>query len=198
MIRKVIVDHRIKAKDVIETPHVVFVQKFNDQAVKDFREDMEKAHKTGQTVIPVIIDSYGGSVYACLDMISQMQASSLPVHTVVMGKAMSAGAILFSMGEQRHISPNGTIMVHDASTFAMGKVEDIKVDAHEIDRLNKLMYGLLAKNCGHKDDYFLNLIHQKGHTDWYLNPKECKKHNLCTHIGIPEFKVEVSVNYKFG
>ena len=61
---------------------------------------MEKAHNTGQPVIPILIDSYGGSVYGCLNMISFMKKATLPLHTVVAGKAMSAGAILFGMGHR--------------------------------------------------------------------------------------------------
>jgi len=94
MFKKLIVDPLIKTKsvDLIEQPVSVLVQEFTPEGVKDFKIQMEKAHNTGQPVIPVIIDSYGGSVYGCLDMISNLKKASLPVHTIITGKAMSAGA----------------------------------------------------------------------------------------------------------
>ncbi len=200
MYKKFIVNPLIKTKssDLIEQPVVVHVQKFEDDAVKEFRTQMELAENNPQPVIPILIDSYGGSVYGCLNMIGIIEASSKPVHTIVVGKAMSAGAILFAMGKNRYMAENATLMLHDVSSFAFGKVEEIKSDAQESDRLNKLIFKKLANNCGHKDDYFLDLIHQKGHADWYLTPKECKKHKICTHISIPEMKIKVDLSYEFG
>jgi ATP-dependent protease ClpP protease subunit len=95
------------------------------------------------------------------------------------------------------MAENATLMIHDASTWTFGKSEEIKSDSKEVERLNNLIFKLLAKNCGQKDDYFLKIVHEKGHADWYITSKSAKKHKLCTHIGIPELTVEVSVNYNF-
>lgn len=200
MYKKLVVDHRIRAKhfELLDMPQIVVVQKFDDEGVKDFRDQMERAHNTGQPIIPISIDSYGGSVYGCLDMISHMQKASLPIHTMITGKAMSAGAFLFGMGQTRHMAEHSTIMLHDASTLTGGKTEEIKADAKEIGRLNNLIFKMIAKNCGQKESYFLNLIHQKGHADWFLTAKSAYKHKLCTNVGIPEMKIEVSVNYSFA
>lgn len=199
MFKKLVVSPLIRAKhqDLIDQPVVVLVQKFTEEGVKDFRHQMELAHNTGQPLIPIVIDSYGGSVYGCLDMVGHLKKASLPVYTIVTGKAMSAGAILWAMGQYRYIAEHATVMLHDASSWTNGKVEEVKSDASELDRLNNLIFKLIAKNCGQKDEYFLDLIHHKGHSDWYLTAKECKRHKLATHIGIPELKVEVAVNYKF-
>jgi len=192
-----IVDPRIRAKhnELITSPAIVTVQQFTETAVKEFREDMEKAQETGQPFIPIIIDSYGGSVYGCLDMVAQIRATKMPVYTICMGKAMSAGAILFSMGQKRFMAEHATLMLHDAATTTGGKIEEIKADAKECDRLNKLIFSILAKNCGQKENYFDNFIHEKGHADIFLTAKEAKKHKICTHIGVPEMITEVKVKY---
>lgn len=200
MFKKLSVDPIIRAKheELLDQPVIVTVNSFDDDGVKNFRKAMEKAHHTGQTVIPILIDSYGGSVYGCLDMISNLKKSSLPVHTIITGKAMSAGAILFGMGKTRWMSEHATIMLHDASMGTEGKTEEIKSDANELERLNKLIFKLVAQNCEQPEDYFEKIVHQKGHADWYLTAKDAKKHKLCTHIGIPELSVKVSVSYNFG
>jgi len=202
MIKYLNIDQRIKVKsvDLLEPPVVVRVNKFNEEAVEKFNEGMAKAHETGQDVIPVIIDSYGGQVYSLLSMISEIQNAKLPVATIVESKAMSAGAILFSFGTEgyRYCAPNATVMIHEVSSFSFGKVEDLKVDTEETDRLNTLIFKLMGKNCGKGDNYFLDLIHEKGHTDWYLTAKEAKKHNLANHLKVPEFRVDVKVETFFG
>ena len=52
----------------------------------------------------------------------------------------------------------------------------------------------MARNCGKADDYFLNLIHDKGHADWFLDAEEAKEHNLVQHLRVPNLKGTVSVN----
>ena len=96
------------------------------------------------------------------------------------------------------MSEHATIMLHDASMGTEGKTEEIKSDANELERLNKLIFKLVAQNCEQPEDYFEKIVHQKGHADWYLTAKDAKKHKLCTHIGIPELSVKVSVSYNFG
>ena len=52
----------------------------------------------------------------------------------------------------------------------------------------------MARNCGKADDYFLNLIHDKGHSDWFLEAEEAKQHGLIDHVRIPEMKINVNVD----
>lgn len=200
MRRTLVVDPTIRAKhhELIDQPVVIRVTKFNEEGAKAFGDEMEKAHSTGQPIIPVVIDSYGGQVYSLLDMIVQIQASNIPVATVLEGKGMSCGAVLFAMGTQRYMSPLATLMIHDVSSGSWGKIEEVKASAEETERVHKLIFSLVSKNVGKTEQYFTDILHDKGHAEWYLTAKEAKKHNLCTHIAVPEMKAEVRVNYKFG
>ena len=120
-------------------PVIVRVNKFNEESAKKFDESVSAAHNAGQKVIPVIIDSYGGQVYSLMSMISAISHAEIPVATIVEGKAMSCGAILFSFGEQglRFMDPDATVMIHDVSSMEHGKVEEIKASAEETERLNQ-------------------------------------------------------------
>ena len=55
----------------------------------------------------------------------------------------------------------------------------------------------MAKNCGQRKNYFLDIIHEKSHADWFIDIKEAQKHNLATHSHIPELKIEARVSFKF-
>jgi len=180
-------------------PVVIRVNKFDEKAAEDFSKSVARAQNTGQPVLPVIIDSYGGQVYSLMSMISDIQHSRLPVATIVQGKAMSCGAILFSFGVDgmRYMDPDATVMIHDVSSMAWGKVEEVKVSAQETERLNQKVYKMMAKNCGHHEDYFLDIVHEKGHADWFLDAKECKRHKLANKLKIPELKIDVKVQFEF-
>jgi len=185
---------------LVELPEVVLVNKFDEESTEKFRVAFGKAVQSKQPIIPIVIDSYGGQVYALLAMMDLIRSSPKPVATIVQGKAMSCGAILFSMGKEgmRFIGANATVMIHDVSSWAHGKVEEIKADAGESERLNKLIYKTLANNVGKPENYFLDIVHSKSHADWFLTPAECVEHNLANHIRLPSFKVNVSVTTEFA
>jgi len=187
-------------KLIDDLPVVIRVRKFDEAAAKTFSDTMANAQNTGQPIVPVIIDSYGGQVYSLMSMISDIKHSRIPVATITQGKAMSCGAILFSFGTEghRYMDPDATMMIHDVSSMGWGKVEEIKADAEEVERLNQKVYRMMAKNCGQKEDHFLNIVHDKSHADWYLDAKECRKHNMANHLHIPELKIKAAVTFDFG
>ena len=180
-------------------PVVIRVNKFDEKSAEDFSKSVARAQNKGQPVLPIIIDSYGGQVYSLMSMISDIQHSRIPVATIVQGKAMSCGAILFSFGTEgrRYMDPNATVMIHDVSSMGWGKVEEIKTNAQEVERLNQKVYKMMAKNCGHEENYFLDIVHEKGHADWFLDAKETKRHRLANKLHIPEMKIGVKVEFEF-
>lgn len=182
------------------SPITVTVNKFNEESAHQFKNDMIKAQNSGQKIIPIEIDSYGGEVYSLLKMIDVIKASSIPVATICIGKAMSCGAILLTFGAEghRYMAPSSTVMIHDVSSGSWGKVEDIKTDAKEVDRLNQFVYRMMANNCGKDSEYFLKIVHEKSHADWYLDAEEAKKHNVVNHLRVPKMKLKFNVDATFG
>ena len=189
----------IKEVELHKPPVIIVVNKFDEKTARDFRRAMSMAHNTGQKIIPIIIDSYGGQVYSLMSMIAAIKASELPVATIVEGKAMSCGAILFTFGEEgmRYMDPNATLMIHDVSSMDWGKVEELKASAAEADRLNDKVYKMMAQNCGKRDDYFMKIVDKKKHADWFLDAAESKKHGLANHLRVPKLNISVSVDIDF-
>ena len=182
------------------SPITVTVNKFNEESAHQFKKDMVKAQNSGQKIIPVEIDSYGGEVYSLLKMIDVIKASSVSVATICIGKAMSCGAILLTFGAEghRYMAPSSTVMIHDVSSGCWGKVEEIKTDAKQVDRLNQFVYRMMANNCGKDSEYFLKIVHEKSHADWYLDAEEAKKHNVVNHLRVPKIKLKFNVDATFG
>lgn len=202
------IDSRIGVTEVEESwdipTYVTFSGTFTEESAKKFREDLERAENVArrakQDLIPIVIDSYGGSVYALLSMVDTIRNCEMKVATIVEGKAMSCGAILFSCGAEghRYIGKHATVLVHDVSSFSFGKEPEIKASAEETRRLNELVYKLMAENCGHSNlKYFYDKITEKRGADWFLTPEECVKHNLANKIHIPSLHMSVKLDWKF-
>lgn len=193
------IDPKIKEIELRKQPMMIRVNKFDEESAKKFALEMGQAHNTGQKIIPVIIDSYGGQVYSLMSMISAIKHAEIPVATIVEGKAMSCGAVLFSFGDEgyRFMDPNATVMIHDVSSMEWGKVEEMKAGAAEADRLNTIIYTMMAQNCGKKDDYFMKIVDKKKHADWFLDAAETKKHNMANHLRVPKLSIKVTVDIDF-
>ena len=199
MIWKSEISPLIKEVELRRPPIIIRVNKFDEASAKDFASKMAAAHSTGQKVIPVIIDSYGGQVYSLMSMIASIKASELPVATIVEGKAMSCGAVLLSFGEQgmRFADPDSTIMIHDVSSGGRGKIEEIKADVAEAERLDEKIFTMMARNCGKKDDYFKKKVFSKKHADWFMDAQEAKRHGLVNQLRLPKLSISVSVDIDF-
>ena len=189
----------LKEIELRKSPVIVRVNKFDEESALKFDQEVAQAHNTGQKVIPVVIDSYGGHVYSLMAMISSIKHAELPVATIIEGKAMSCGAILFSFGQEglRFMDPNATLMIHDVSSVELGKVEEVKAGAAESERLNEIIYKMMARNCGKKDDYFLKIVDQKKHADWFLDAEEALKHGIANQLRVPKLNIDISVSIEF-
>ena len=92
---------------------------------------------------------------------------------------------------------DATVMIHDVSSMDMGKVEELKASAKEADRLNTIIYTMMAQNCGKADDYFMKIVDKKKHADWFLDSKQSKRHGLANHLRVPKFNISINVDIDF-
>lgn len=207
MLETLSIDPRIKLgkdsiRDLLATPKVVRVNSFDDEAVKSFSTAMSAAHQTGQPVIPVIIDSNGGEAYSLMAMVDIIDASTVPVATIIEGKGFSCGAVLFCCGNagMRYMGPNSTLMIHDvlSADENMKKSGEIMSDAQETSRINKRLYRIIDRHIGKPAGHTWNLVQSRSRTDWYLNPKQAVKHGFANHVKVPVMKCHVKIEVEFG
>lgn len=180
-------------------PVVIRVNKFDEESAREFSQQLSAANSSGQPVAPVIIDSYGGQIYALMSMIDAINGSKIPVATIVEGKAMSCGAALLTCGAKgmRYASPNSTIMIHEASNVLEGKTEELKSRADYTDKLNQKMLKIMSKNVEKEEDYFYTLLKSKNNADWFISATEAQKLKIVNHVRLPTFTVNVNVQYNF-
>jgi ATP-dependent Clp protease, protease subunit len=174
---------------------VIYVQEFSDEANVVFRQGFVQAERSGQTLIPIIVDSYGGEGTSLLYMLDLINSSKLPVATIGMGKIMSAGSFLLACGTKgyRYISPYASVMIHEGSTFANGKNSDLQSSAKEIERVNNLLMRILDNKCGKEPGYWMSVLKENKNADFYLTAEQALDCGLVDHIGTPRIDVKMSV-----
>jgi ATP-dependent Clp protease protease subunit len=195
------IDPRIK-KTTLELlgtdPLTINVDKISGDMARLVEDQVVKIRNLGQPFIPVLMDSYGGSVYTGLGIREALLAPKLPVVIYVPTKAMSCGAFLTACGTKgyRYAAETATFMIHDVSSGTFGKLEDMKVDTAEASRLAQLIFSFMDQGCGKPAGYIQKQLKKRGNTDWYLTAPEAKKLGLIDHIGRPQFQMEASINFK--
>ena len=167
--------------------NAILVNEFSEQGFKNFKNDFDDINCSNLPIIPIIIDSFGGDVYSLLAMIDVMSTASKPIATIAIGKAMSCGSVLLTCGSRglRFVGPNATVMVHDVATLSFGKIEELKADVGEAERLNVKIFNILNTRCDQPKGFFQKKVSEKKHINWFLDPREVLKYGLADHIGVP-------------
>ncbi len=183
----VIIEARNFMSNEPKVKNAVLVNEFSEYGVKNFKVDFDELNSSSLPIIPIIIDSFGGEVYSLLAMLDIISTAVKPVATIALGKAMSCGSILLACGTEglRFVGPHATVMVHDVATVSFGKIEELKADVGEAERLNIKIFELLNNKCNKPKGYFQKIVAEKKHTNWYLDAKEVLKHGLADHVGLP-------------
>lgn len=139
--------------------NIDFMSDFDDESAGRFLSQIRAFSKEmanypedfdENTDINLYINSRGGIVTSLLAMIDAMSLVPNDFATICIGQCASCGAVLLSAGTKgkRYITENARVLIHQVSSGMWGKNSEIQADAKEADRLNKLLIGMLAKNCG--------------------------------------------------
>lgn len=146
------------------------------------------ANQDKTSPIKLIISTYGGSVDEMFSLYDVMKYVPCPVHTIAIGKVMSAGVLLAAAGTKgnRLVGKSTRIMIHPISAGCEGTVFTMESDMAETRRMQQLMEELLVAETKMTKAQ-LNLIMKKGH-DTYLTAKEAVKLGIVDAIFEPREK----------
>jgi ATP-dependent Clp endopeptidase proteolytic subunit ClpP len=154
---------------------------------------LRKAEDSGQPFVPFYIDSPGGSVYGLLSIVESMRRCKIPIYTFTSGLAASCAACVFCMGKRRFMTRNARLLMHDVSVDFSGDTSltssNIKEEANEMRRLNKMILRIMAENTGHPPNYFINIIKTRRNNDIYVDARQALEWKMATEIGFPLVQV---------
>ena len=179
------------------SPQYIIMEDFDAFTASAFLKSFNQINNTPQPIVPIHVDSPGGSAYAVMGVVDIVTVSKKPVLTFCSSWAMSAGSVLLAAGTKgyRYASKNASIMIHQASGGGEGKTSDLKADLEELERLNDTYMELLAKFSGKTKKFYQNLIKKHGNSDFYISAQEAKDFGLIDFVGVPELTLELKPEY---
>lgn len=130
--------------------------------------------------ISLYIDSFGGSIYQCMSLVSVMEKSEVPIHTICMGAAMSAGFIILISGHRRFAYKYSTPLYHQASTVLFGTVRAIEENIRETKRLQRVVEKITLEKTKITREKLKEINEKK--IDWYMTADEALKLSVIDQI----------------
>lgn len=132
--------------------------------------------------ITVVFNSPGGVVtdgFTLYDFLRELAARGHTVTTKCMGAAASMGAILMQAGDERVMSPNAFMMVHEISGQNEGSLAEMKDTLAIVEKFqNKALDILTARSSMSRR----TLANRWKKTDWYMDADEALKHGFIDRI----------------
>lgn len=152
--------------DDVETSAVSF-----KQALKDLG-DVEE--------IDLNINSPGGSVFSGITIYNMIKNHPAKITAHIQGLAASI-ATCIAMGADKVVMPaNAMMMIHNAWTLAMGNSNDLRKQAHDLDKINQTVFqSYVDKN----PDIDHALLQKMMDEETWLTADECKNLGIIDEIG---------------
>ena len=109
-----------------------------------------------------------------------MQLIEPDVSTICTGMAASMGAVLLCAGAEgkRSALPHSKVMIHQPLGGASGQASDILIEAREIEKCRKELYGILSEHSGQPYDR----IFQDADRNFWMTADEAKGYGLIDNI----------------
>jgi len=132
--------------------------------------------------IHLVISTYGGSVDEMFSLYDTIKFLPCPVHTIALGKVMSAGVLLLASGVKgkRMIGRSARIMIHPISGGLVGNVFEAMNEMKEFERLQDLMVSALQSETNLKKTDIDKLM-KAGH-DFFLTPEQAVQMGIVDKI----------------
>jgi ATP-dependent Clp endopeptidase proteolytic subunit ClpP len=145
-------DKLIEELDVLYGPSAVGIMSINNVVC---------AADNALESVEVEINSPGGSVFEgqrIYNALRGISARGVEVMTTVNGLAASMGSVILMAGDKRQMTQGSRIMIHEASTIAMGDSRAMRKTADLLDGISSEIAGIYADRTGGDEKAIRNLM----------------------------------------
>lgn len=182
-LKKAVEERRVYLNDEIDRTTITKTKFLIDKVIK-IDKIMDKYPKESAP-ITLVINSYGGDVYATLDMISyirRLQRQKFVINTECESIAMSGGFFIFITGNHRSCQEFAEFMCHDQrmvvyDLVTMGTLRDMFADwSKQWNVLKEIVMEYTAIT----DEQLELCVKEK--RDWYITAKEAESLKIVDQI----------------
>lgn len=124
--------------------------------------------------IYLFIHSYGGELDQAQFFCDLIESSRIPIVTIAMGVAMSAGFLIFLAGKRKLAFKHSQLLVHSGSAGFQGTAEQIE----EAQKNYKKQLDSMKKYILERTSIDEKVFNKNRSKDWYLTSDELVKYHI--------------------
>ena len=130
--------------------------------------------------ISLYLNTPGGSVSDGLGIYDTMQIITPDVATICTGMAASMGSVLLCAGVKgkRSALPHSRVMIHQPLGGVKGQAEDILIEAREIEKCRKELFGIISEHSGQPFDK----VFADGDRNYWMTAQEALEYGMIDQI----------------
>lgn len=138
---------------------IKFWTEVNDDSCKELLESCMEVEKKllefglhyniPQSSLPPIelyINSPGGSVHSALAVVDHIQSSKFKYVSIIEGCAASAATLISTVCDERKITHNGMMLIHELSSCNYGKMFEMEDSMNSLRKLMEIIYTIYREN----------------------------------------------------
>jgi ATP-dependent Clp protease protease subunit len=165
--------------DILEEPIAELVH-----ALMYMNETNKGKEEEDKEPIEFYLSTYGGSaddMFALYDIMKNIQKTT-EIHTVGVGKVMSAGVPLLACGTKgkRRIAKNCRIMIHSVSAGNQGNIHDLVNELEAVEELQKMYINCLVEETKMTESQLKKMLKRK--VNVYLSAEQAIKLGIADEI----------------
>lgn len=133
--------------------------------------------------VELYIGSFGGCEFSMFALYDAIQTIHCPIHTVAMGKCMSAAPLLVAAGHkgERYATPNTIFMVHQGwDEIGVKRFDELKTDLRLYDKIEQKWFTLMEKNTKKPKSFWEKQCQKVG--DFYFDAEQAQEWGIIDHI----------------
>jgi len=171
-----------------EDGHIYYYTEVNKASILDLNRairvsEAEMLHTAQILEIPtpeikLHINSPGGSLFDGLAAVDYVRKSKAPVHSIIEGMAASAATLISVMAHKRSINKHSYMLIHQLSSGAIGKFEELMDDMENNKALMKAIKQIYLERTKIPENLLKDILKK----DIYFDAKQCLKYGLVDNI----------------
>lgn len=127
-------------------------------------------------VINLFITSVGGDMTAAFGLIAVMRGSDIPIRTIALGEASSAGLAILMAGHQRVVTPYTSLMSHTFSSGTEGTYDDLETSMKAFRAYKEKMVKFYKEFTGLDEKFIKKTL--LSHNDHHFDGETALKYNI--------------------
>jgi len=139
---------------------------------------LESEDKTKK--IDIMISSFGGEIYEMLSAYDVIRNMSCEIHSIAIGKIMSAAPLILAAADKARCYPSTRFMIHEGSYSIEDRMENLKITMKEYKKLERLWADRMSERTKITSKKWLNIC-QKG-IDYYFGAEKALEYGIVDEI----------------